>query len=106
MILKAIMRIIIAGLIVIEFGQFLSGIYLYKAFEHLRKQQMSLACGYFITASVLNPFDPQGFYFAGTTIALSGDYKGAVEFYDQVRKRAPDFLLTNRLRQEAIRRMK
>ena len=102
--MKVIIRVFLIGCIAFSWGVFYSGICLYDGFYHIRQRQMAIAVADFICASRLNPFDPQGAYFAASTIALSGDMSGAVEYYDKVRRIAPDFLLNNELRNEALYR--
>lgn len=64
---------------------------------------MVQAGGEFMAASYVNPFNLTARYFSGNTLLIVQEYDGAIRYYNAIRKRAPDYLLTNDFRLKAMK---
>jgi len=97
-----ICRFLIGSLILLAIGIFTSQCLIYSGMRHLEKIEVLQAEADFIMAARVNPFDIQGRYYSGHTLLMGQDYKGAVEYYSQVLRRAPYYLRANELKNKAM----
>ncbi len=95
---SGLISVLMISFCILSLSIFMSGIFIYSAVKHTNNQEIVRGCADLIIASYLNPFDPAPRYFAGQILAVSGDKKGALMYYDQVIKRSPNFLIVRELK--------
>jgi tetratricopeptide (TPR) repeat protein len=90
------------SLCLLAIGMFAGQCLLYSGIEHVKKGEYLRAGADFIMATRISPLEPKAAYFAAGSLLLCKDYQGALRYYDQVRRAAPEYLDTRRYRLEAM----
>ena len=101
--MKVIIFTVTTILCLLAIGMFAAQCLLHSGIEHARKGEFVEAAADFIMASRICPWEPKGAYFAGGTFMIHRNYDVAVKYYDRVRRSAPNYLQTNKYRNEALR---
>jgi tetratricopeptide (TPR) repeat protein len=94
------------SLCLLAIGMFAGQCLLYSGIEHVKKGEFMQAGADFIMASRISPCEPKTAYFAAGSLLLCKDYQGAIRYYDQVWRSAPEYLETRRYRMQALNKGK